>query len=161
MVDGVLWAGISVSLRTPVQKFREIDGSGGWAPQIEEREQLLFFKNLMRYFLGVQTALRAVWTPGGLSGGQSATCRLMAGWWHVHRGWGGHMAVGRVGVLSSGVWGLRGAMIGEKSDRSVGLGDTFVKTLKLCSSKRRHRKLEMRVVLFHSLCQQVLILCNF
>ena len=51
MVDGVLWAGISVSLRTPVQKFREIDGSGGWAPQIEEREQLLFFKNLMRYFL--------------------------------------------------------------------------------------------------------------
>ena len=41
------------------------------------------------------------------------------------------MAVGRVGVLSSGVWGLRGAMIGEKSDRSVGLRDTFVKTSKL------------------------------
>ena len=61
-VDGVLWDGFSVSLRTLVQEFRVLDGSSGSAPQIEERKQNIFLKNLMRYFLGVQTALRAVWT---------------------------------------------------------------------------------------------------
>ena len=29
VVYGVVWAGFSVSLRSPVQKFREIDGSEG------------------------------------------------------------------------------------------------------------------------------------